>query len=360
LFHTVAQTNYCLLAGPPFTHLSQPRYAHFIGGSSPKTSPSHYLSALNDLAQRYQLELKYTTASDYDIADELEPLKNSTVIPLVINTQGWIKGMGADLLRSIEELFGPTHIVEFQLPQTPSSLDVVHDRPIPIVESIAHNICDTSRHTITLLPIFSVSRPPRFSAADLRSLAFASYFYGRFPTSSSSNGDSNGFIIHWDTSLSLRSVAPIVIDTRSALESIVIVAPAGDDVVPEELPRALICGVVGLVAPDSPSTPPGITYIQGALPPAPQVSRCVGLGFIRGASNTQLHLLTPAPVHLLRLCRTIVLGELFMPVWAFLELDGNNAEESGIPFLQWGRSIAENAGGERRRIRRNIMRRGRS
>jgi hypothetical protein len=47
-----------------------------------------------------------------------------------------------------------------------------------------------------------------------------------------------------------------------------------------------------------------------------------------------------------------------MPVWAFLEPEKDTQEENGLPFLQWGRSVAEDAGGERRRIRRNVMRRG--
>ncbi|CUA70344.1 Polynucleotide 5'-hydroxyl-kinase GRC3 [Cryptococcus neoformans var, neoformans B-3501A] [Rhizoctonia solani] len=89
--------------GPPFTHPSRPRYAHFVGGNSPKTSPSHYLAALADLAHRYQLEFKYSGSLGNDTIDE-ESVKISNSVPLIINTQGWIKGMGADLLRSIDEL----------------------------------------------------------------------------------------------------------------------------------------------------------------------------------------------------------------------------------------------------------------
>lgn len=289
--------------------------------------------------------------------EEKDSLKDSATIPLVINTQGWVKGMGADLLRAIEDLFGPTHVVEFQLPQTPSSLDILPNRHTLTVESTNYHQTDTPKHLIKLLPIPPPSRAPRFSAADLRSLAFASYFYGRFPSNNSDDG-LDELITHWDTSFSLRSVAPIAIDIRSALEGIIIVAPAGDEVVPDELPRALVCGIVGLVAPDSPSTLPETAYIPGALPPPPQNSRCVGLGFIRGASDTQLHLLTPTPVSQLTSCRTIVLGELSMPIWAFLDLHTNETGETVLPFLQWGRSIAENAGGERRRVRRNLMRRG--
>ncbi|KAG8691573.1 Polynucleotide 5'-hydroxyl-kinase grc3 [Ceratobasidium sp. 423] len=342
--------------GPPFTHLSLPRCAHFVGGSSPKTSPSHYLAALGDLAQRYQLELKYSGSLDDDIIEDDEPVKNTDSVPLVINTQGWVKGMGADLLRSIEELFAPTHVVDFQPPHVPSSIEPFHNRPGLFPEESDQILSNKWGRSIKLLPIPASTRSPRFSAADLRSLAFASYFYGR-TNHKNKDHNLNGRITHWDTSLPLRSVAPIAIDI-SSLESITIVAPGGDDVVPADLPRAIVCGVVGLVAPDSVSTPPGTAYTQGALPPPPQSSRCVGLGFVRGASATRLHILTPVPASQLRLCQILILGELTMPVWAFLESEGGTVEEGGIPFLQWGKSIAEDAGGERRRIRRNIMRRG--
>ncbi|CAE7187431.1 unnamed protein product [Rhizoctonia solani] len=342
--------------GPPFTHPSQPKYAHFVGGNSPKTNPSHYLAALGDLAQRYQLELKYSASLDDDIIDE-EPIKMSDSTPLVINTQGWIKGMGADLLRSIEGLFTPTHVVEFQPSHIPHPPEPFHSQSALFAEELNRNPSRNWNRLIKVLPITSPSLPSRFSSADLRSLALASYFYGR-SNDRGDNKSSDHWITHWDTSLSLRSIAPIAIDIRSTLESISIIAPTGDDVVPTDLPRAIVCGIVGLVAPDSPSTPSETPYTQGALPPSPQSSRCVGFGFVRGASTTHLHLLTPVPASQLRLCRMLVLGELTMPIWAFLEVEGGATEENGLPFLQWGRSIAEDAGGERRRIRRNIMRRG--
>ncbi|KAF8709245.1 mRNA cleavage and polyadenylation factor CLP1 P-loop, partial [Rhizoctonia solani] len=341
--------------GPPFTHDNPPRYAHFIGGNSPKTSPSHYLAALGDLAQRYQLELKYSESlNDENVDNDLT--KNPGSVPLVINTQGWVKGLGADLLRSIEGLFTPTHIVEFQTPRISSSFDLFQAQPPSYSKDFGRDPSTNPCRLINLSPILPSSRSPRFSAADLRSLTLASYFYSR--NHKDNHVDQSYSIACWDTSLSMRNIAPISIDIRSALESITIVSPTGDDVVQADISRAIVCGIVGLVVPDFPSKPAQMIYAQGALPPPPQNSRCIGLGFVRGASATHLHLLTPVPANQLRLCRILVLGELTMPVWAFLDPEKDTNEEDGLPFLQWGRSIAEEAGGERKRIRRNIMRRG--
>lgn len=348
------------LLGPPFTHLSLPRCAHFVGGNSPRASPSHYLSALSDLAQRYHLELKYSTAFDDEpTSDDQEDDQGriSTAIPLVINTQGWVKGMGADLLRSIEGIFKPSHIVDFQLPRVNPVPNVPQNHRALFGETLEPPSSNVSTN-IVVAAIPPPLRSPRFSAADLRGLALMSYFYGRFTSQQKSPSGLDGLVNHWDTSLSLRAVAPITVDMGLGLESIVIAAPGGDDVVPSELSKALVCGIVGLVAPESASEPPVTTYVQGTLPPLPQTSRCLGLAFVRGVSDTKLQMLTPTPVHELKHCRIAVLGELNMPVWAFLDRDGDETEESGLPYLQWGKSIAENAGGERRRIRRNIMRRG--
>ena len=74
-----------------------------------------------------------------------------------------------------------------------------------------------------------------------------------------------------------------------------------------------------------------------------------------------MHLLTPVPPALLSGVRVLIKGELELPVWGMLDFrsaQGNIAgvERDKVPFLRWGKS--EGAGAERRRVRRNIMRRG--
>ncbi|KAG9103033.1 Polynucleotide 5'-hydroxyl-kinase grc3 [Ceratobasidium sp. 370] len=255
-----------------------------------------------------------------------------------------------------ERIFEPSHIVDFHVSDT-SSNPGVSSLPRKAFEgSLDSARTNSSTKQISLTAIPPPLYPPRFSAADMRSLALMSYFHGRFSQGKSA-GYLDSFIEYWDTSLPLKAVAPIIVDPDLALESITIAAPGGDDVVPSELSKALVCGVVGLVAPESTATRTGAVYVQGTSPPSPQTSRCIGLGFIRGVSDTKIQLLTPAPVQELRGCRSFVLGELSMPVWAFLDSDRDNHGENELPYLQWGRSVAESAGGERRRIRRNIMRR---
>ena len=75
-----------------------------------------------------------------------------------------------------------------------------------------------------------------------------------------------------------------------------------------------------------------------------------------------MHILTPIPAAHLGSARVLVAGELALPVWGML--DARAADSSGVagwerarvPYLRWGKG--EGAGGERRRVRRNLMRRG--
>lgn len=75
-----------------------------------------------------------------------------------------------------------------------------------------------------------------------------------------------------------------------------------------------------------------------------------------------MHLITPLPPHLLQSGRVFVKGELELPIWGMLDFrsidngDVAGVERSRVPYLKWGKSEA--AGGERRRIRRNLMRKG--
>jgi polynucleotide 5'-hydroxyl-kinase GRC3/NOL9 len=72
-----------------------------------------------------------------------------------------------------------------------------------------------------------------------------------------------------------------------------------------------------------------------------------------------MHILTPVPPAVLTRCRIIVKGELELPIWGMLDFrDANEGvagvEKGWVPYLQWGKG--EGLGGERRRVRRNLMR----
>lgn len=89
-----------------------PLRSHWIGETSPKEDPSHYLSCMHDLVQtcrRHQCETRasyeHASAEHQDDDDDMEHDATST---LLVNTPGWMKGTGLDLLCATIETLSRT------------------------------------------------------------------------------------------------------------------------------------------------------------------------------------------------------------------------------------------------------------
>ena len=148
-----------------------------------------------------------------------------------------------------------------------------------------------------------------------------------------------------------------------------------EDVVSSELVHVLNGAIVGLVQCE-PGTVDNSTdgsdsaafrppYRQEQSPPSPSSSRCRGLALVRSISHSaedlRLHVLTPIPPECHSQARVLVKGELELPIWGMLDFRDvhggiTGVERDKVPFLRWGKS--DGVGAERRRVRRNLMRRG--
>lgn len=298
------------------------------------------------MLQTYRLELQYPSDPSQEVEDRI-----TSIVPLVINTQGWVKGLGADLLGKIHEAAEPTHLFTFDAPTWNGE-----DSATP---KIVAQPKDVSSHNLTAIPATTSKLTP----ADLRIIATMSYLHAKFTP-----GKPMG--VGWSTTLPLCKQEPWEITTNVVLDAVVLTGPGGEDVVADELVRALNCGLVGLVAVEpgeyDTTHPTGtIPYSQGAAPPSPFTSECVGLGFIRAVSHDlhTMHLLSPIPIDMLTRARIMVKGEMEIPIWAMFDYTDVDAEKglcgvdwAQVPYLQWGASTG--AGASKRRIRRNVMRRG--
>ncbi|THH05800.1 hypothetical protein EW145_g4534 [Phellinidium pouzarii] len=378
--------------GPPFTHPLLPYNSHYIGSASPLNSPSHYLSSIRALMQTYKIDLQYVSPEDEVLGSDGSRIDD--VIPLVVNTMGWTKGLGADLARQIEEAVEPTHIFSIQNP----SGDFETGMETMKVEMQTLNGSGNNHQVFEVEPISVGIQSTRHSAADWRTISLISYFHSIPSMSqtyllSTSVQHHNDFsfisrsapLYSWDCRLPLVARSPYAVAPNVALDSVILIGAGSEDVVPSEIGRVLNGALVAIVAyqPDYTEISPsqawrGIPYSQGADPPDPLTSRCIGLALIRGVSqltpfspplsseNTDgdtLHVLTPLPPWILATsgARCFVKGEIELPVWGMLdfreiERDGARHDIDGIPYLQWSKTEA--AGAERRRVRRNLMRRG--
>jgi polynucleotide 5'-hydroxyl-kinase GRC3/NOL9 len=322
--------------GPPFTHPTLPHQAHYVGADNPRSSPSHYLRAIQALVETYRLDLQYAT-SFVGVEEDSDDDRIADIIPLVVNTMGWTKGLGLDLTRRIEELVQPTDIFTFDTSSPDDDGVEPHGQRVHTLEPVAP--------------------PLRFTAADHRALSLLSYFHAVFPDPAHLAPLQQATASAWDTGLPLCAQPPYELTTRLALDRIVLTGAGAEDVVRTELVRVLAGALVALVSDAAPSSEE--LFTPGAPPPDPASSNCLGLALVRGVSSdgSKLQLLTPVPPETVVNARVLVMGELRLPVWGWLDFRSADDEQAGtdVPFLRWGRSTG--AGGERRRVRRNIMRR---
>ncbi|XP_047146062.1 polynucleotide 5'-hydroxyl-kinase NOL9 isoform X1 [Hydra vulgaris] len=81
------------LLGPPSTHLIKPERSFFYGYISPKDSPTQYIHLIEQLLVHYYNH--YATHG-----------------PLIINQQGWVKGLGLALLIDCIRIASPKYIIQ--------------------------------------------------------------------------------------------------------------------------------------------------------------------------------------------------------------------------------------------------------
>ncbi|KIY43811.1 hypothetical protein FISHEDRAFT_21068, partial [Fistulina hepatica ATCC 64428] len=341
------------LFGPPFTHPALPFRAHFIGETTPKSSPSQYLSAVQDLYETYRLEIRLSAQEKDDAEDTRIP----DVVPLIVNCMGWTKGLGADLTFKIERIVGPATVFNFD------HLDQANDWPPACATMPLRRVT----HYLERAPSPSVvSHTP----ADFRALSILSYFFAIFPDTPLSPC-SLLMALRWSCSVPLCAQLPYQVDVSLALDGVVLSGPGSEDVVDDELIRVLDGALVGLVsceygeleAPATDAVSGQLPYVQGRQPPAASSSFCLGLALVRSVSPSvphMLHILTPLPPRYLPQCRVLVKGPIELPVWGMLDFreeDGTVAgvERDKVSYLRYGRS--DGVGAERRRVRRNLMRR---
>ncbi|KAH8100156.1 hypothetical protein BXZ70DRAFT_940620 [Cristinia sonorae] len=360
--------------GPPFTHPSIPHQAHYIGSTTPQASPSHYLAAIQALIYTYNTDIQhasYISNGDDDRIDDF--------IPLVVNMMGWTKGLGADLSDRIEEMLQPSAVFEFEAPvyedgwttPAPGRGDATPRFEAPSYAMsnpyLVHKMSPAS------LPL---GVTPKFSPADLRQLSILSYFHAVFPPIAPTTTESPDSVLaeSWDTTLPLCAHLPYEVSCGSALDLVVLVGPGSEDVVPSEVDRVLNGAIVGLISyePDTLEVDglanSRIPYVQGVAPPQPTSSTCHGLAFIRsvsppGSAPLLLQMLTPIPPQILTQTppRIIVKGDMELPVWGMLDFRSEThvagVPRAEVPYLKWG-TTSDVVGANRRRTRRNLMRKG--
>lgn len=280
---------------------------------------------------------------------------------------GWTKGLGKDLLDQIIEIVQPSDIISIQ----PPAYDAGAAAQTFSLATSSH----VRVHEVDPMPLSPLSE--RYSAKDWRAISTLSYFYASFSPTRAPKSLNETTARDWIPPIPLSAKPPYELDIERAIDGVYLVGAESEDVVSDEIGGVLVGGLVGLVRntagdeDDDAQMDLGldgekkrlIPYTQGRPPPSPSDSECIGLAFIRAvnASRTSLHMLTPIPPAVLEQAspRVLVKGtdpSFEMPIWGWVPFGGKEVEMVERPYLVWGK--AEGVGATRRRVRRNLMRKG--
>lgn len=274
----------------------------------------------------------------------------------MVNTSGWVKGLGADILARLKDLAKPTHVFAFaELSAEPGSVNM----PGP-----AHPSPFTAPHRQIPLPAaFPSPLESKWTPADLRTLALVSYFHG-------TGRRVEGELPQWETARPLiaRPVRPCHWGTGRQSRVTGVYMAGNRDIRYEHVLHALNGSIVALVADMQPvlDTSRPFPYVPHAPLPSPTSSRAIGLAIVHSVAPAAetLYLLAPVTLGLSEPGPlALVKGALDTPVALMCDFTASVDEaDAGLAGVDWAEvpylSVETGEAVGRRRIRRNLMRKG--
>ncbi|KAK0528540.1 Polynucleotide 5'-hydroxyl-kinase grc3 [Tilletia horrida] len=394
-----------LLIGPAWTTLRTPVRAHFLGDVSPKNVPRAYVKAALDLIRFYQEHVangyeppRHSAAQGPALTDELEAdvfqsrsrkrrrlgadghanaepsgsVKTlaQDFIPLVVNTQGWISGLGADLLNEIQTALKPSHVFNFSYPEedeagqdsaaasddpTTSLVGAAlrSDASVPASEPASTRVIRVSPSTAAVGP---AAQPRlRLTAADQRTLTLLSYLHAEAMPSFSPAGEPQP--PRWNFDRPLSAIPPMIVDACSGLQGGIHILPFGG-AVPDKLKlHALNGSIVAVVERLDVGVQLGgesgsdvrqrWLSVFGQKMPSATSSRCLGLAIVRSIARDQQELELVGPMQAILagaqsqggagVALALVKGVIDVPLQAALDFES-------IEYLRRPHLIGQQAG----------------
>lgn len=267
--------------------LRTPERCYFYGDISPKGDPRAYLHTIVNLYDYFRKEYYDTQPSN-----ELE-LSKIAQIPLVVNTHGWVKGIGYDALVDMLRYMAPTHVVQIRLSSISKNLPFgkfwIVDNDYQSSTQLVYLGTATRDSMNKSILIQKHSR-------DLREMRIISYFRQCF------NGSPENITTYKELAYALASYPPYQVPIPS-----IKVAHLHCTVPDSELYYSLNGTIVGLAIS---SKNCGETLSDLSQP------ICVGLGIVRGIDIFKglFYVITPVPVSTLQNVDMFLQGFIVIPV----------------------------------------------
>lgn len=329
--------------------------SYFYGDITSKADPDTFINMTTQLMRTYA---KLVAGS-------------STACPLVVNTDGWVKGLGAEILAAVIGATNPCHVVQilgstraktFELPPqfTGSTLQ---QRAVYSIQSydesvVSDGIGEVSRRS-SMNSYASSTGPLLASASEHRSHRLCAYFLGGYTNmtslTSSTVGEDEVMTFHKEKGLcdpnniiglTIARMRPYAVPFHSVnvyppsgmLDNVSDVSPiwgvrgdlAGSDVL-----ESLNGAVVGLCCkPDEFDA--SLTNCNAGV--GVPIRPCHGLGIIRSIDHNRriFFVLTPVHPRLLSNVTSIVGGNIGLP----LECVFRGVQSDSFPFLTCAHSLA--------------------
>lgn len=363
--------------GPSWCVPRVPVCSYFIGDVSPREDPERLVAAVRQLMSFYNRELRtYRRGAIIERFGDAGTARRNMrgterCMPLVVNTHGWVKGLGSDILQRIEEAVSPTR---------------------------TFSIGGAEMSKVTVLPAWPDTQSAQFdsrrrtlNAAEIRSLAIVAYLHAvELPRVGVPQR-----MAMWNFVYPLVERIPFEVDVTAGLPLGIDVMSFGAHVDQSQwlyaLNGALVALTCGPQQSANDSCPWRATFARGlAASCSPEQVNALGLALVRSIDrdNGCVYLLTPLPPPLLAsrgargalgLCK----GAIQLPVWASLDreayLDVVQARLPGIPpaptlagvprqqvpYIEWPPELIDGGeltgapaiGARPRRVRRNLQRR---
>ena len=259
---------------PPHLNLRQPHLGYFYGDITPKHDPSRIVSMITALYAQYEnlreqfMKGDYSAIDGYDAKEKKKKGKNDNIfdalneeydninlstLPLLVNTDGFVRYMGAEILQSVINTVNPTHI--FHIVNQKDKFLSALDRYLDPVTQNSH-----LRPVYALEPGRNAPNPGErnISAADMRILRIVSYFLRKHIDMRTHVGNNNNIEESREVSVYIRNgtlVDKFGMIARALLKSSSFPTPLrnlsfqclASDVSPNLLLAAVNASLVGLV-----------------------------------------------------------------------------------------------------------------
>lgn len=251
------------LLSPPFLHMRKNHLeSFFFGSNTSRDDPTTYLELITDLFNSYLIYLENHFSGD------------ETKLPLIVNTDGWIKGFGFEILTTIIERIKPTHV--FNL----TNSAVTNSRTLDLSLPDMSTLFSVQGFTATGTGI---------NAHVLRSIRLCAYFLDDTDIWHRVTADSMGIIdTAYEIANTLARMKPYVVSSESVCCGTETSQFVGNEV--------LNGSIIGLIEKKN------------------ERMHCLGLGIVRGIQGPFLYVLTPIPREELLKVTNITKSAIQLPV----------------------------------------------